>query len=281
METGGNLEAKGVKPEATAANNGEQGTNDSVSKVKVTVGGIRPPRLSQDSPKPDQIAAFCKAYNTHREQIEIANEDGGERTTACLRELVSKSVQAFVCYKWYRGKPRAQLTDEELRVGLYRMAGIDGVVVQVKTFKNDMYRILKMDPTVPVRDRVQGVQQALISHITTQELEDTVMPGGVWRHGYGKIVVDAMVSGVAPEDFRRDVRDRVEFDRLENNPQAVMALLDEMVKDRTLIEEGMRRSKYMSAGSGSATGGNPGRQRGQGLKGGSGMSAAASAAGQT
>ena len=134
---GGKLEAKGVKQETSDADSDGPKPNECVSKVKVTVGGVRPPRLLLDNPKPQQIATFCHAYKSYEEQIEIANEDGEERTKACLRELVSKSVQTFVCFKWFRGKPRTQLTDE-LRIGLHRMAGIEAGNVQVRQFKNDL-----------------------------------------------------------------------------------------------------------------------------------------------
>ena len=129
---GGKLEAKGVKQETSDANSDGPKPNEFVSKVKVTVGGVRPPRLLLDNPKPQQIATFCHAYKSYEEQIDIANEDGEERTKAYSRELVSKSVQTFVCFKWFRGKPRTQLTDEELRIGLHRMAGIEAGNVQLR-----------------------------------------------------------------------------------------------------------------------------------------------------
>ena len=97
IEKGRKTEAKGVKPETTDASNGEQRTNDIVPKVKVTVGGMRPPSLYHDNLKPPLVATFCQAYKAYTEQIEIANKDGEERTPACLRELVPKPGVAFSC----------------------------------------------------------------------------------------------------------------------------------------------------------------------------------------
>ena len=69
----------------------------------------------------------------------------------------------------------------------------------------------------------------------------------MWSLGYGKIVVDAMVAGVAPDDFRRDVKERVEFDQLGNDPNGVMEVLDDMVERRIILEKecGGRRTSLL------------------------------------
>ena len=254
--------------------------------VKVTVGGLRPPRLWHENPLPSQVATFCRAYNQYVERINIANEDGEQRTPASLRELVPNAVQEFVCFKWYKTKQRNELTEEDLRKGLYKMGGIEEIVIEARKFKQDMGKVLKMDPSLPVRARVQKIQQALITYVTNNHLMDAVRPRGVWSLGYGKIVVDAMVAGVAPDDFRRDVKERVEFDQLGNDPNGVMEVLDDMVERRIILEEGMRRATYKLAqttpagGAGQTTGGKSVHARGPGLKGGSGTGATAKAPGQ-
>ena len=276
MAATGKAEAKGMKVELTGGTNGEDRGQQAVTTVKTTVAGVRPPRLCHDNPLPMQVAVFCRAYKEYRRSIEIANEDGESRTPACVRELVPNSVQEFVCFKYYRGKPRDNLTDDELLKGLEKMAGIDEVVIEARKFKQDMFRILQMDPKLPVQARVQHVQQSLIAYLTNNELADTVRPRGRWLAGWGKIVVDAILYGVAPEDFKRDVRDKVEFEQLGNDPNGVIDVLDSMVERRKIMEEGMRRlssqlAQASSAGGvGQKTGGKTAHNRGPGLKGGSG-----------
>ena len=96
MDPRGKAAAKVLKTE----HNGEE-EQERVPNVKVTVGGLRPPRLWQENPLPSQVANFCRAYKQYVERINIANEDGEQRTPASLRELVPDAVQEFVCFKWY------------------------------------------------------------------------------------------------------------------------------------------------------------------------------------
>ena len=166
MAATGKAEAEGLKAELTGGTNGEDRELQVVTQVKTTVAGVRPPRLSHDTPLPMQVAAFCRAYKEYRQSIKIANEDGEGRTPACVGELVPNSVQEFVCFKYYRGKPRDNLTDEELLKGLEKMAGIDEVVIEARKFKQDMFRILQMDRKLPVQARVKRVQQSLIAYLT-------------------------------------------------------------------------------------------------------------------
>jgi len=75
MDLRGKAEAKGVKTE----HNGEE-EQDRVPNAKVTVGGLRPPRLWHENPLPSQVATFCRAYNQYVERINIANEDREQRS---------------------------------------------------------------------------------------------------------------------------------------------------------------------------------------------------------
>ena len=134
---GDTTQVKSQKVKEGKVENDEEETQ--TSQVKVTLGGLRPPRLWNDNFKASQIEYFCSSYDAYRERIDIANEDGGARNPATMRELVAIGIQDLVCFEHYDGKSRNTLTEKELKTGLYRMAGIDEPTVDIRKFKMDMF----------------------------------------------------------------------------------------------------------------------------------------------
>ena len=64
--------------------------------VKVTMGGLRPPRLIKRSVDQADIVWFLKAYDEYERKMNIAEEDGMERSKAGLRELVTSTVLRMI-----------------------------------------------------------------------------------------------------------------------------------------------------------------------------------------
>ena len=57
--------------------------------------------------------------------MHVANEDGGDRVLAKRRELVDLATQMMVADVLYDGKPWIDLSEQELKKGLEKIAGVD------------------------------------------------------------------------------------------------------------------------------------------------------------
>ena len=92
--------------------------------VKLTIGGDRPPSLGGDVTFED-TREFLVAYLEYEQQMNVANEDGGHRVLARRREVVDSATQMMVADEFYDGKPWIDLSQQELKNGLERFAGVD------------------------------------------------------------------------------------------------------------------------------------------------------------
>ena len=59
----------------------------------MTIAGDRPPRLGGDVVTFDDMREFLVAYLEYKQQMHVANEDGGDRVLARRRELVDSATQ--------------------------------------------------------------------------------------------------------------------------------------------------------------------------------------------
>ena len=57
--------------------------------------------------------------------MHVANEDGGDRALARRRELVDSATQMMFADEFYDGKPWIDLSEQELKKGLEKFAGVD------------------------------------------------------------------------------------------------------------------------------------------------------------
>ena len=94
------------------------------------------------------------AYLEYEQQMHVANEDGGDRVLARRRELVDSSTQMLVASEFYDGKPWIDLSELELKKGLETFAGVDVQQTSDVEFFCQIFRVLKMDVSVPVDERV-------------------------------------------------------------------------------------------------------------------------------
>ena len=86
--------------------------------------------------------------------MHVPNEDGGDRVLARRRELVDSATQMMVADEFYDGKPWIDLSEQELKKGLEKVAGIDVQQASDVGFGRQIFRVLKMDASVPVDSRV-------------------------------------------------------------------------------------------------------------------------------
>ena len=84
----------------------------------------------------------------------------------------------MVTDKFYDGKPWIDLTEQELKKGLEKVAGVDVQQTSDVEFCRQVFRVLTMDASVPVDSRVLMQKRALQTYIADSGLTDVVKPGG-------------------------------------------------------------------------------------------------------
>ena len=83
----------------------------------------------------------------------VANEDGGGRVLARRRELVDSATQMMFAEEIYDGKPWIDLSEQEQKKGLEAFAGVDVQQTSDVEFCRQIFRVLKMDSSVPIDSR--------------------------------------------------------------------------------------------------------------------------------
>ena len=138
--------------------------------------------------------------------MDITNQDGGDRVLARRREKVDSATQMMVADKFYDGKPWVDLSEEELLQGLKRFAGVDMQQTSDEDFCRQIFRVLKMDASVPVDSRVFLHKRALRKYLTDNGLTEVVRPDGrQYTLKHGKVLVEAIAARIELLEFRRKV----------------------------------------------------------------------------
>ena len=97
--------------------------------------------------------------------MHVANEDGGDRVVARRQELVDSATQMMVADEFYDGKSWIDLTEKELKQELETFAGVDVQQTSDVVFSRQIFRVLKMDASVPVVSRVFMQKGALRNNL--------------------------------------------------------------------------------------------------------------------
>ena len=98
--------------------------------------------------------------------MHVANEDGGGRVLARRRELVDSATQMMVADELYDGKPWIDLSEQELKNGLQTFAGVDVQQTSDVDSCRQIFRVLKMDASVPVGSSVFMQKLALRKYLS-------------------------------------------------------------------------------------------------------------------
>ena len=102
----------------------------------------------------------------------------------------------MVADQFYDGKPWIDLSEQELKKGLEKFAGVDVQQTSDVDFCRQILRVLKMDASVPVDSRVFMQKRALRKYLADSGLTDVVKPGGrQYTHKHGKVLVEALAAG--------------------------------------------------------------------------------------
>ena len=90
--------------------------------------------------------------------------------------------------------------------GLKRFAGVDMQQTSDEDFCRQIFRVLKMDASVPVYSRVFMKKRALRKYLADSGLTEVVRPDGrPYTLKHGKVLVEAIAAGIEPPEFRRKV----------------------------------------------------------------------------
>ena len=214
--------------------------------MKRTIGGDRPPRWGGDVVTFEDMREFLVAYSTYEPQMHIINQDGGGRVLARRRELVDSTTQLMVADEFYDGKPWVDLSEEEVMQGLMRFAGVDMQQTSDEDFCRQLFRVLKMDASVPVDSRVFMQKRAPPKYVAHNGLTEVLRPGGRrCTLKRCKVLVEAIAAGIEPLDFRRKVEKKMRFDLVTLDSEALFSIIAKQQRDQAAIEanDAVRRQK--------------------------------------
>ena len=93
------------------------------------------------------------------------------------RELVFSATQMMVADEFCDGKPWIDLSEQELKKGLEKFAGVDVQQTSDEDFCRQISRVLKMGASVPVDSSVFMQKRAQRKYLADSRLTD-VKPGG-------------------------------------------------------------------------------------------------------
>ena len=143
----------------------------------------------------------------------------------------------MVADAFYDGKPWVYLSKDELMQGLKRLAGFD----MQRTSHEDYYlliiRSLKMDAIVPVDSRVFNSKCAVRKYITDRGLTEVVRPDGrQYTRKHCKVLVKAIAAGIKPIEFHRKVENKLRFDLVTRDPDALFSIIAKQQRDQATID---------------------------------------------
>ena len=169
--------------------------------------------------------------------MHVANEDGGDRVLARWGELVDSATQMMVADEFYDGKTWIDLSEQELKKGLAKFAGLDVQQTSDVDFCRQIFRVLKMDASVPVDSKVFMQKRASRKRLPDSALTDVVKPGGrQYTLKHGKVVVEAIATGIEPFEFHHKVEREIRFNFVVHDPDALFNIIHQQRRDQAVIE---------------------------------------------
>ena len=143
----------------------------------------------------------------------------------------------MVADEFYDGKPCVDLSEEELMQGLKGLAGVNIQQTSHENFCRQIFRVLKMDASVPVDSRGFMQKRVLRKYLADSGLTEVVRPDGrQYTLKHGKVLVEAIAVGIEPLEFRRRVEKKMRFDLVTHDPDALFNIIAKQQRDQAVIE---------------------------------------------
>ena len=138
----------------------------------------------------------------------------------------------MVADELYDGKPWIDLSELKPKKGLKQFAGVDVQETSGVDFFHQIFRVLKMDASVPVDSRV-----FMQTCAPDNRLMDVVKPGGRrYTLKHGKVLVEAIPAGIEPLEFRHKVERAMRFNLVVHDPDAMFNIINQQRRDQAVIE---------------------------------------------
>lgn len=84
-----------------------------------------------------------------------------------------------------------------------------------------------MSESKSIQDNITAVNEDLAEYIRKHFLQVQLMTRGVWKRGVGKQIIKLVVQGMNPSKFQAAVRQRLEFECIDSNPDNVVRAMNE------------------------------------------------------
>ena len=137
----------------------------------------------------------------------------------------------------YDGKPWIDLSEQALKKRFETFTGVDAQQTNDVDFCSQIFRMLKMDASVPVNCRVFIQKRALRKYLADSGLTDVVKPcGRKYTLKHGKVLVEAIAAGIEPLEFNRKVEREMRFNLIVHDPDTLFNIIDQQRRDQPVIE---------------------------------------------
>ena len=94
-----------------------------------------------------------------------------------------------------------------------------------------------MDASVPIDGRVFMQKCALRKYFADSGLPEVVRPDGrKYTLKYGKVLVETTVAGIKPHKFRHKVENKMRFDVVTHDPDALLNIIANRQRDQAVIK---------------------------------------------
>ena len=176
-------------------------------EVLFSRGGVSPPRLKhEETLTAALVATFLVNYDSYKKYVRREAGDGFERRPAELSEVVDLVHQDALSMRYFNGV--GNLTDAQIRTGLENVARVKRVAgeTNVSKIRSDLRREFTMGDKLALCDNVAMVTGNLSLYLQEKNLKDELCPGGAWKKGAGKMVVQLLLQGMKPARFRDAVK---------------------------------------------------------------------------
>ena len=121
--------------------------------------------------------------------------------------------------------------------GLKRFAVVDMHQASDINFSREIFRVLKMDASVPADSRTLLEKRPLRKYLADSGLTEVVNSDGrQYMKKYSKVLVKAIAAGIEPLEFRRKLERKVRFDFVTHNAEALFSIIAKQQRDQAVIE---------------------------------------------
>ena len=208
-------------------------------EVLFSRGGVSPPRLEhEETLTAALVATFLVDYDSYKKTVRRETGDGFMRRPAELSEPVDLVHQDALSMRYFDGV--GNLTDAQVRTGLEKVARVKRVAgeTNISKIRNDLRQELTMDDKLALCDNVAMVTGNLSRYLQEQNLKDELCPGGAWKRGAGKMVVQLLLQGMKPARFRDAVKLQLAWEEGDSDsPSKLMVIMNAQLDKFEAAEE--------------------------------------------